>query len=390
MSILDDPTVWRRVADDARLLTAAAEGDPSTPAHIARLRRHWPEIDVRVALELLAARRKAAAKGFEASESMLCDVAGVEQATSAAVARHKSERFDGNTDILDLCCGVGGDTIALARHGHITAIDLSPVRALMAGHNASCPTRVADVTAESFSAEAVVHIDPSRRDDATGRRRHDYAAYRPGPDAVERLIDHHLAVAVKLGPGIDIAALPPLADAELEFISERGQLVQAVLWTGDFVRHAGARTATLIGAGGVTSLTGRPEPTTPWIDDLDGRRLITVDPAIERAGLLGLFARQHDLGELHPGLGILVGLDDPDAPGAQSYHIIEALPWRERHVQSWLRAHDGGLVTVKTRDGVADTDQMQRAFRGDGETPYVVFALRLGTKRLAIITTEAE
>ena len=50
---------------------------------------------------------------------------GLEQATAEPVARHKARRFAGRTaTVIDLCCGIGGDTLALADWAEVVAVDL--------------------------------------------------------------------------------------------------------------------------------------------------------------------------------------------------------------------------------------------------------------------------
>ena len=47
---------------------------------------------------------------------------GLEQATAEPVARHKARRFAGEL-VVDLCCGIGGDALALAEHSRVLAVD---------------------------------------------------------------------------------------------------------------------------------------------------------------------------------------------------------------------------------------------------------------------------
>ncbi len=58
----------------------------------------------------------------------------LQQATPWQVARMKATWFD-DAPVHDLCCGIGGDSIQLAARGELTAVDLDPVTAAMAGAN---------------------------------------------------------------------------------------------------------------------------------------------------------------------------------------------------------------------------------------------------------------
>lgn len=378
--------LWRALLqpEHSDLVEAAAAIDAHDAAALMRLRTRWPAELVQVAVELAEARRKAAEKfGEDVAARMVCAVSGIEQATSAAVARHKAQRFAALKPrrIVDLCCGIGGDAMALTQVAPTTAVDRSALRAWMAGRNAGCSTLVADAT-EADLTDAAVHIDPSRRSEHTGRRWMKYEHYQPGPAFLEQLVRSGHDVAIKLGPGVDIDALP-LSDAdELEFISECGTLVQAVLWTGRLAQHAGLRTATTLPHGAM--FTG--EPGLHIATDNFMKYVYTIDPAIERSGLLGAFVNETSLPALHPKVGLLTGGDLVDNPWLTAFEVVQVMPWRVGRVQRWLHEHRGGIVEVKTRGRVVNPDAMQRRLRGGGDRMYTVFVLRFDRSVCAIIT----
>ncbi len=372
---------WRWLLTPAAeaLVRRAAACESFDPAAIASLRRDATEAQARAAIELVLARRKAAAK-FAHADRMLVDVEGVEQASSDAVARHKAARFAerGMERACDLCCGIGGDAMALARHTHLWTFDADPVRALMSSHNVGiaggdCRAVAVDVTTQRWAGRAV-HVDPSRR--SADRRTHRYADLRPGPAFIAQLLDQCSDAAVKLSPAVDIESLPP---GELEIIGESGGLVQAVLWTGRLARAA--RSATRLPAGHTISGTPMDPPVGPL-----GRYLLTVDAAVERAGLMGNLAESLGLAAPHPRLGVLSADAPVDHPMLTPFELIETMPWRAKRVRQWLTAHDGGIAEIKTRGKAVDPDRVQRRLRGEGATTHTVFIFRLNRKLEAWIT----
>ncbi|MCA8955461.1 MAG: class I SAM-dependent methyltransferase, partial [Planctomycetes bacterium] len=212
------PEVWCRMLEpEARPLLAALEEAPdAVPAGLlARLRGAFSPDEVATAWELTRARRRAARK-LTGAERLLCDVAGVEQASGDAVATHKARRFAAAPRVADLCCGIGGDARALARvHPDVRALDLRADRVAMARHNAGIEVEVADAE-DHRDPTAWIHLDPARR--AHGRRRLAYAESLPGPECIERLLASAPAAAVKLAPGIDWRELPERAAREVEFV----------------------------------------------------------------------------------------------------------------------------------------------------------------------------
>jgi hypothetical protein len=387
--------VWQRLlAPESAPLVAAAAGAVNV-ASIDRLRRAWPRDLVQAALVLAEARRKAAAK-FPEPAKLVADPPGVEQATSHVVAMHKARRFDGtSTAIIDLCCGIGGDAMALARAGAVTAIDVRPLRAFMAERNADCAARCADVETSEIERlvpeGAAFHVDPARRDEGGGRHAR-LADHRPGPAFLARLLRARPDGAIKLGPGVDIAAVAALFAPdhpwELEIVSERGALVQAIAWCGRLALHPGERTATRLPEG--RSLTARPRPLpAPSGGSALDRYLVLVDPAAERAGLSGAAIEGLPVREVHPGLGILTSGERVTGPWIEAHEVLAEMPWRVENVRGWLAHRGAGVVTVRTRGGAADTDAAQHRLRGDGSTPYTVFVLRLGRSVRAVVVGTA-
>lgn len=383
--ILADPAPWRRVVEPAAapLLLAAAAGDSTDVRHLARLRQSFEPALVAVAVELVRARKKAAGR-LAGAEQLVLDVAGVEQATSDGVAVWKAARFAraGIPRVVDLCAGVGGDARALARVARVVAVDRSPVRAWMSRRNTGSPAVAADVTTLDFG-DLPFHFDPQRRDDRTRRRAAGIADYRPGPAYLERLLARAPAGAVKLGPGVDPAAVPGVGVGELEFISERGSLVQAVLWHGDLAGAPGLCSATRLPE--AVHVTGAPAPLPQWDASAEPSFLYVPDPALERARLTAIVATTHGLGELHPGLGLLAGARAVSDPWLEGFGVVARLPWREGKLRQVLQSLGGGPVTVRSRGGAVDAPAASRRLATAGSGEQIVFGLRLGRERVALV-----
>jgi methylase of polypeptide subunit release factors len=93
---------------------------------------------------------------------------GLQHATDEAIAGYKATRFLTGSQIFDLCCGIGGDLIALARQGKATGVDLEPLAALFAEANVQTyglqfAIRQVDTSQATLPHEACWHCDPDRR-----------------------------------------------------------------------------------------------------------------------------------------------------------------------------------------------------------------------------------
>ena len=398
MSLIPDDTsdalrAWQALAADeaGSLLGLVAESGPPSPALIRQLRRDWPAEVVAAAIELSLARARSRAK-FQGRSDLWCDVVGLEQASSHVTAEWKANRFReaGAEGIDDLCCGIGGDSMSLVEVAPVRAVDLDPTRAWMAGRNAGCEGVVADVRTWPVQ-DRFIHVDPARREGGSGRRSWNPEDYQPCLTDVVGLLVAARGGACKLGPGIPLP-LPGRPDgSEIEFLQEGSRLVQAVLWTGELVRHPDRRTATLLPEG--LSISGDPgDPPAGEEMPEEGSWLLEPRPALERAGLIprALESVPGAPREIAPGLGLLHGTERSGSDWFIDWQVAAVLPLREKAIKSWLRDHDAGEVVVRTRGSAVEVDRWSRRLRGTGTRPWIVFGLRLGRTTRAIIVHPAD
>jgi hypothetical protein len=259
--------------------------------------RHHPD-DIAAALTQWDLRTRAAVK-FSRAEHMLFTRPGLEQSSAEVVARHRARRFSGCHHIADLCCGIGGDLLALgALAEHVTAVDIDPTHLAMAHHNskvygvgANVSTICADVRHISLDGVDATFADPARRT-AAGR-------FRPGdmePDLTWCLALAGGAsrsaqrVAIKLPPGVDVHAIPQ--SWQLEFVAMGRDLKEAVAWSPYWPGNVeqGNRLATVIGATGVAVTVIDDGLGDCDIAGVSGY-LLDPSPAVTRAGLVSTLAR---------------------------------------------------------------------------------------------------
>src|SRR5262249_11274948 len=117
-------------AEAARLLEAGTE-----LAALRRLNRKLASGEARAAVALAGGRRVAADQ-LEDADQVFCEREAAEQASDERVARHLARRFADYQRVADLGCGMGGDTLALAAHLEVLAVDRDPSRLAMTAANA--------------------------------------------------------------------------------------------------------------------------------------------------------------------------------------------------------------------------------------------------------------
>ncbi|MEP0843374.1 MAG: class I SAM-dependent methyltransferase, partial [Phycisphaerae bacterium] len=204
----------------------------------------------------------------------------------------------------------------------------------------------------------------------------------PGLVALERIVGQYRGVAVKLSPGADFDELP--FECEVELISERGECRQAVAWTGGF--REVHRRATVLPSG--ESLSARPGELLDWPDARPpevGEWLYEPDPAVIRAGLVGVLARRLGLVPVDGHIAWLTGAGPIHNGLMHSFRVLDLRRWSARPVRAWLARHDVGPLEVKTRGFAAAPEAVLKRLRPAGQRPAVLFLTRLGERPTAIL-----
>jgi hypothetical protein len=367
---------------------AAERVDDETALRLSeRLRSRYPAALVADGLTLQRLRDRAAAK-FSRAPDMMLTRDGLEQASGEAAARHRAARLAGAGPVADLCCGIGGDLVALAALGPVLGVDRDPLHAWMAGHNAAvygvaerARTEVADVRAVDLTGTAAVFVDPARRTER-GRTRDGEPPLAWCVGLVERVP----RVAVKAAPGLDRAAVPP--DWEAEFVAVGTDLKEAVLWSPAAAEAASRATVlvdgdrhTLLPAPGAEVPVGEP-----------GEYLLDPNPAVTRAGLVAELARATGTWQIDDRIAFLAAAAPVATPFARTLRVLDSGPWREKDLGARIRALDVGSVDIRRRGLAGDVDvlrkRLARALAGGGRRATLVMT-RARDRPWALICVDA-
>ncbi|MGA5126685.1 THUMP-like domain-containing protein [Streptomyces pseudogriseolus] len=364
------------------LLDEVRDTDPAHELAVAtRLRRDHPAELVSAALGQARLRQRAVAKfGAEDAARMFFTPNGVEQSTRRSVAAYRAERLRaaGVGSVADLCCGIGGDAIALARAGiRVLAVDRDPQAAAAARANAEAlglagliEVREADVTEVDTSGYDAVFVDPARRSSKRGRI-FDPEAYSPPLSwAVRAALDASRAAALKIAPGIPHEAVP--AEAEAEWISDGGDVKEAVLWFGT---APGTIRATLLPGPHTLVSRGLPDPEVRPV----GRFLYEPDGAVVRSHLVAEVAETLDGGLIDPTIAYVTTDTLTPTPYATAYEITDRLPFNVKKLKALLREREVGVLTVKKRGSAVEPEELRRKAlpKPHGTASVTVFLTRV-------------
>lgn len=347
-----------------------------------RLRARYPAELVMSALAQHDLRERARAK-FSVPERMYFTREGLEQASAEPVARHRAARYAGFERVADLCTGIGGDLLALARGRAALAVDLDHVHLRMAVRNARAlgaadlDAACADVGDLRLDQLPPAFVDPARR---AGGRRLPPGVSQPPLAWCLALADHVAEVGIKAAPGVPLELVP--AGWEVELIADRRELKEAVLWSPALA--TASRRATLLPGG--DSLVAAPGP--PLRCAAPGAFLLDPNPAVTRAGLVEELGRAVDAWKIDRRVGFLSADRAIATPFARLLEVQESLPWSLKRLRAVLRARGAGAIEIRKRGSAVDVRELRRRLDLSGDHLATVVLTRVGDRPWALVCRE--
>ncbi|WP_440099737.1 class I SAM-dependent methyltransferase [Streptosporangium sp. H16] len=364
---------------------AAGIADDDPVAAVTRLRKTYDADLTSAALTQATLRLRAREKFGADADLMYFTRTGLEQATRREVADHRARRVPAGSRVADVCCGIGGDLLALARAGcSVEAVDTDPLTAAIAQANADAlgfgdrvSVRAADASVLDPAAFDVLFADPARRT-ARGRT-FDPMGYSPPWPAVLEMVARARAACLKVAPGIPYEFVPE--GAEAEWVSYKGDVKEAVIWCGALAGET-ARRATILPSG--ATMTPDPALGAPGTGPA-GRYIYEPDGAAIRAHLVAEIAAAVGGHLLDPQIAYITGDVATPTPWASRYEVHETLPFSLKRLRAALRERGAGNVTIKKRGSAVDVDRLRKELRLSGEESAVVILTRIGDRPFAFV-----
>ena len=333
---------------------------------------------------------------FERAGEMFFTRAGLEQASSEVVARHRASRYGGHGRMADLCCGIGGDLIALAGGHDVLAVDRDPLHLRMARANAEVhgvadglATVEADVRDAGLAGIQAVFIDPARR---TGRGRLRTGSSEPPLGWCLSLVDQVAPVGIKAAPGLAHETVP--ASWELEFVAVGRELKEAVAWSPALA--TAARRATILPGGHTltrpqaawahphsaiaSGKTAEPVPVRA-----PGEFLFDPNPAVTRAGLVKDLALRIGAWQIDDQIAFLSAATPAETPFARTLRVIDSAPWDQKRLPARLRALDIGAVDIRRRGLAGDVDRLHKQLKLSGTRRATLVMTRVNDRPWGLV-----
>jgi hypothetical protein len=396
----------------------------------ASLRREYPAELVAAALTQQTLRVSAREK-FSRANQMLFTRTGLEQASSELTARHAAARCVGPRVVADLCCGIGGNLVALAEASHaadaaapandsmITESSQQPARREFRDHGSRVIGVDSDLTSLEFARHNVavcvpgahagfvcadvtqvllrgvdaVFIDPARRDD---RERLPAGQYRPPLGFCLRLAETVERVGIKAAPGLRRELVPD--GWETEFVAVGRELKEALLWSPGLATGGGAATrATVLPSGdtlvassagaGARQTSARPSASSGLPARLGppGAYLLDPNPAVTRAGLVTDLALLTGAWQIDPMIAFLSSDEPVRTPFARTLRVIRSAPWHEKRFARMLRELGIGSADIRRRGLAGDVARIHRRLDLQGPGAATIVLTRVADKPWGMI-----
>jgi hypothetical protein len=309
------------------------------------------------------------------------------------LATYKAARFEPFDCVADLCCGIGGDLLALTGRSSTLAVDRDPVALEIAARNVAVAlgddrahrTRFIQAEVGGWHAEQfdAWHIDPDRR--IGDRRTAQPEVSSPQLGELERLLQQNGNAALKLAPAAEVS-LEFAACVELEWLSRGGECKQLVAWHGLLARDIRQRRATVVSRAGIAlgTVVG-PSDCTVAVAPKLLRYLFEPDAAVLAAGLDGALAARHGLTVVSSGSVLLTGDELVDDGCLARFEVVDMLPFDRRQLSRYLIERNVGRLEIKKRGVDIDPAKLRSELRPKGDTEATLFVTPVGGEVRAIV-----
>ena len=349
-----------------------------------RTQGHNPDL-IALALSQAKLRKRAEAKFGEFAARMFFTEDALEQASRLQVAALHANRFKQAqiTQVADLGCGIGAESLAFASLGiNTTAYEIDEVTAAIATYNLAifdnAEVKNEDVTKLDLTKHQGLFFDPARRNSKA--RLFNPKDFAPNFDWVTEQAKKKPS-GIKLGPGHPHNQIPE--EAEAQWVSVEGDLVELSLWFNETKRPEVKRSALLITKDAKHELkTNEKEAPAPTGEI--GQYIHEPDNAAIRSHLINLLAEQTNTHTIDPNIAYLSSNEPQPSPWLKSYKIIKELPFDRKQLKAHIKQNDIGTLEIKKRGADITPEALRKELSPKGPNKATLIITRIGDAHKAL------
>lgn len=377
----------------AKVAKVDAKADVVSLVSKLRAEGHNPLL-VAAVLTQAKLRRRAQSKFGEFADRMIFTEPGLEQASRLSVAALHAGRFRsaGITDVADLGCGIGAESLALASLDiQVHAREIDEVTAAVATYNLApfdnAEVQQADVTEINLDAFGGLFFDPARRElggpaRERAARKFDPMAFSPSFDFVMQAAANK-PTGVKFGPGHPHEGIPD--EAEAQWVSVGGDLVELGLWFGAVARPGVKRSALLLAADGKHEITS--DSTERQDAELGSLQEFVYEPdnAVVRSHLIGQLAEQLGANIFAPEIAYLTAGEKIESPWLKGYRVLDEMAFDRKKLKGYLKERSIGTLEIKKRGSDIVPEQLRKELAPKGKGAATLIVTRVGDAHRVLI-----
>lgn len=349
-----------------------------------RTQGHNPDL-IALALSQAKLRKRAEAKFGEFAARMFFTEDALEQASRLQVAALHANRFKQAqiTEVADLGCGIGAESLAFASLGiNTTAYEIDEVTAAIATYNLAifdnAEVKNEDVTKLDLTKHQGLFFDPARRNSKA--RLFNPQDFAPNFDWVTEQAKKKPS-GIKLGPGHPHNQIP--AEAEAQWVSVEGDLVELSLWFNETKRPEVKRSALLITKEAKHELkTNEKEEPAPTGEI--GQYIHEPDNAAIRSHLINLLAQQTNTHTIDPNIAYLSSNEPQSSPWLKSYKVIKELPFDRKQLKAHIKQNEIGTLEIKKRGADITPEALRKELSPKGPNKATLIITRIGDAHKAL------
>lgn len=384
---------WLTSAAAAPYLARCAEHTGELTRLVMALRKDLSAERAHLVIEQADLRQRAKEK-FRRADEMFFTRKGLEQATDEVIARYKAERLRTPGVILDICCGIGGDLLALGRlrdeHESISVygLDADPIVAYLAQQNCSrsgdCTVRVLTNLAEDVIAHEVdaCHVDPDRR--PAGRRTTTMENFTPSLDTLNEWAFGNITGGVKVAPATEVSH-DWQQHAEREWIGSRGECRQQMIWFPGIGGEVGRRAATIVDEGAPVRRIVENHQAEPALQTAPLRYVFEAHAAVLAAKVSASLAAELQMSTLTSDGGYLTSDSPARDLAVASFEVLDVLPYDVKQLKAYFRDRHVGRLEIKKRGLDADPEVVRKRLDLRGDEASTLMLARVGARAIAMV-----
>jgi SAM-dependent methyltransferase len=318
--------------------------------------------------------------------------------TTLKIAEYRTDKIvellPESKKILDVCCGVGGDTIAFAKKVDVIAVDINSKLIEYAEKNLAVyglkdkvKFVVGDIQKllhqESFLSSVsdvdCIFFDPSRR---KGKKRFTSGeSYIPPLSLIKELKKINQNLCVCVAPAINYEKLS--FDSDVEFISFKRQCKEALLWFGVFKKEKDKRTIYATKLPEKTSLA-RKRTKAPIVTNPQ-KYLYEPDPAFIRAHLISEICEKYQLSLIDEKTAFLTGNKLLNSSLLNGYLVKSYMKYDLKQLNKTLAERNIGKADIKARAFPINPKTLRRKIILEGKRKALLIFTKVKNEKVAFI-----